>query len=128
MTERPKQNEDEGHGIGLAGLNKIQDIQDIIARTAGSSSQSQPDPSLRARMFGLLTAALGGERQRAPRCPKPKDLHTKPKPEPKGAQVLSPSKRGPSAFANVCGAPLRPRGDLLFVPLGKRSEDLTCFG
>lgn len=95
MTERPKQNEDEGHGIGLAGLNKIQDIQDIIARTAGSSSQSQPDPSLRARMFGLLTAALGGERQRAPRCPKPKGLHTKPKPEPKGAQVLSPSKRGP---------------------------------
>lgn len=32
MTGRLKQNEGEGDGIGLAGLNKI---QDIIARTSG---------------------------------------------------------------------------------------------
>lgn len=39
MTERPNQNWEDGIGHGL---NKI---SGIIARTAGSSSQSQPDPS-----------------------------------------------------------------------------------
>lgn len=63
MTERPKQNEDEGHGIGLAGLNKI---QDIIARTAGSSSQSQPDPSQGTVVWTVDSCPRGRTTARTP--------------------------------------------------------------
>lgn len=82
MTERPKQNEDEGDGIGLGGLNKI---QDIIARTAGSSSQSQPDPSQ-----GTVVWTVDS-------CPRGRTTASTPMSE---AQVFtlspSPSPRGPS--------------------------------